>query len=390
MSVIVPALFDGFDLEAEFEAAKARLPGLSGNRWTDTSNSDPGVVLLRAVFEEIQRWVYSGSARYIASDVILHLADLLGIVPNEATFAQGILVFTVAPGTTIQAGFRVADDVKGLVYATQTPVSSLTGGVVTVEARALVAGTGANTRDVGAIRGLRDTASVGQVLGVSNQSSFDGGGDAETVEAFKKRFPGLVQNTAVLRPAQFEARALSNGAVKRDKVYRATRPGSVTGQFVLEPDHTTLVLLGPGGAAPVQSVLDAVRDDVLANTIFNLYDPDPNLSGLHVIGARTRQIGVTGQIVAVTGANLATLKSDAQTAVIAYLDPLTGGATGAGFDFGRPPRLYEIGSVLEAVNGVDYVRDGTLVLSNATGMAIDEVIAPNTGVGAIDFTVAYS
>ena len=391
--LIVPALYDAFDLETEMEASKARVPVLSAGRWTDTGNTNPGIVAGRVFLEELQRWLYSGSARFVADDVILHLASLLGIDPNPALFSEGTLAFNVAPGTVIQArvgatpGFQVADEVKGQVYEVKTGVTSATGGVVTLEALALVPGFGGNTRVVGAITGLRSAASAGTVYSVTNLTAFDGGRDAETVAEFKRRFPGLVQNDTVLRPLQFEQKALENGSVARAKVYRGVRPGAVTGQFILdEADHTTLVLLGPGGAAPSASVLTAVRDAILASTIFNLSDADPLKGGLHVLGARSRAVGVTGQLVAFAGAVSATVQAAAESAVSAYLEPLSGGESGQGFDLGRPPRIYEIGAILERVAGVDFVRDGSLSVTGATGLALDEVIAP----GVVTFAVGYS
>jgi hypothetical protein len=386
MSLEIPSIYQSFDVATELELSKARLPVLSNGRFTDTSNVDPAVVTIRVILEEISKHLFSLDARFIADDVILQLAKLLGIEPAAATFSEGILTFNVAANTTVQAGYQVANELTGQVYQTKTTVQGIPGGIITVEGRALVAGTLANTKELGAITSLRSSPPAGTVYSVTNTTAFDGGRNAETVEELKLRLPGLIQNDTILRPNQFEARALENLSVARAKIYRATRPTGVLGQFEMNlADYATLVLLGPGGASPSQAVLDAVRDDILSDTLWNLSDPDPDESGLYVIGARSRVVGVTGQLVIEAGASATSVKAAAEAAVAAYLNPLTGNPDGTGFAFGVPPRQYEIGAVLEAVVGVRYVVDGSLVISNASTIAIDEIVSP----GTITMAVGY-
>ncbi|NIM14320.1 MAG: hypothetical protein GTO45_19980, partial [Candidatus Aminicenantes bacterium] len=49
-------------------------------------------------------------------------------------------------------------------------------------------------------------------------------------------------------------------------------------------------------------------------------------------------------------------------ALAAFLDPLTGGASGNGWPFGRPVYISEIYEVIDGVDGVDHVETGTISL----------------------------
>jgi hypothetical protein len=384
-NIPIPALYESFEINSELEIAKARVPTLSEGKWTDTSNSDPGIVAIRVVLELMARWLYSGSARYVASDVILHLPKLLGINTGEATRAEGMAQFIVIPNTTIQAGFQVANDVTGDVYETKVEYTSLVGGAIELEVRALVAGSRANTRNAGAITGIRSNPTAGQVSAVTNITAIDGGRDAETPAEFAVRFPSLIQNETLLRPEQFEARALENLSIARAHVFRAIRPGAIVGQFSTEVDHATVICIGPGGAAPSPSTLSAVAMSMLADTLWNLSGATADDVGLHVLGVRNRSVNVSLTIKATSGAILSNLQTIAQSAVSAYLQPLTGGQNGTGFDLGRPPREYEIGAVVEELTGVEYVVDDSVVITGADDMAIDEIVTP----GSVIVTVVY-
>ncbi|HXF03765.1 MAG TPA: hypothetical protein VNJ87_00100, partial [Candidatus Macondimonas sp.] len=85
----LPSLLEAFDLEAELAAAKARIPVLSGGLWTDTSDSDPGVVAVRVMLEAIERQLYSLSARYAPDAFVTQLGKLLGVSALEAAKAGG-------------------------------------------------------------------------------------------------------------------------------------------------------------------------------------------------------------------------------------------------------------------------------------------------------------
>jgi hypothetical protein len=381
----IPALYDAMDENAELEASKARVPILSGNRWTDTSNTDPGIVAIRIIIELLGRWLYSSSARYVADDIILHIASLLGQQPNPASAARGRLIFTVTPNTVLPANFQVADPVRGVAYRITTSISSTLGGTLEVEGECVTAGRIGNQLKPGAITEIRGAPTSGQVLAVTS-GLFDGGEETETLETFKLRLPGLVQNDTLLRPAQFVARALENPAVVRARVLRGTRPVGTPGQFERGiADHTTMILVGPNGTAPAESVLNAVRDSILADTLFNFSDDNPAKVGLHVLGCRNRAVSVTGVATLVSGADPATAKALAEARVAAYLNVINGGQNGLGFGIGSPPRKAEIYALLENTSGIDYVLDDSVVLTNANSFALDEVVSA----GAVSISVGF-
>jgi hypothetical protein len=67
------------------------------------------------------------------------------------------------------------------------------------------------------------------------------------------------------------------------------------------------------------------------------------------------EVEVTAAIVPVSFEIADRVKEDAAKAVLQFLHPLTGGAAGRGWAFGRRPHLSDLYAVLEKVAGVDYV-----------------------------------
>lgn len=380
----LPSLLEAFDLEAELAAAKARIPVLSGGLWTDTSDSDPGVVAVRVMLEAIERQLYSLSARYAPDAFVTQLGKLLGVSALEAAKAGGMVAFTVAPGTTVQAGFQVADPIGGQVYEVVTGATSALGGRVDLEVRAVNPGTAANVRVTGRFLELRSSPAAGQVFTATNVTPLDGGSDGETLEAFRARLPGLIQNDTLNYPAQFEAEARNVAGVARARAYRGTRPIGA-GLFLREPGHTLVVVVGAGGAAPGPSTLAAVRAALLAKSWFNQKDVHPDYPYLHVQGVRSRAVDVSGVLYARPGANPATLEAAAEARITAYLDPLTGGQDGAGYAIGQTVQKSELYWALQDLRsqGLAYVDDSSFSVVGAANLALDELIGP----GTIDFTV---
>jgi hypothetical protein len=59
------------------------------------------------------------------------------------------------------------------------------------------------------------------------------------------------------------------------------------------------------------------------------------------------------------------VETSALTALQAFLNPVSGGPEGKGWPFGRGVFLSDIAAILEALSGVDYVRQLELIVDNA-------------------------
>jgi hypothetical protein len=55
----------------------------------------------------------------------------------------------------------------------------------------------------------------------------------------------------------------------------------------------------------------------------------------------------------------------AHDALATFFHPLFGGSSGTGWDLGRDVFLSDVAAVLEAVDGVDFVEELTLILNGA-------------------------
>lgn len=71
-------------------------------------------------------------------------------------------------------------------------------------------------------------------------------------------------------------------------------------------------------------------------------------------------VTVVARIRAKPNANPERLRADAVTALNAYFHPLTGGPAGDGWPFGRPINVGEVYSVLQHLNGTEFVEDARL------------------------------
>lgn len=121
---------------------------------------------------------------------------------------------------------------------------------------------------------------------------------------------------------------------------------------------TVEVIIVPQGTEarpnPSQALIDAVHRALAARAA-------PGVR-LRVTGPRWVTVTVGAELGA-SAAEAARVVADAHAALAAWLHPLTGGAGGCGWPFGRRPRHSDIQAVLAAVPGVRFVRKLTLACS---------------------------
>jgi hypothetical protein len=69
--------------------------------------------------------------------------------------------------------------------------------------------------------------------------------------------------------------------------------------------------------------------------------------------------------------------------VLAYLNPLTGGRNGTGYEIGGKVWKSELYKIVQSVEGVAYIDDATFSVTDVSNLGIDELIGPNTATAFI-------
>jgi hypothetical protein len=101
---------------------------------------------------------------------------------------------------------------------------------------------------------------------------------------------------------------------------------------------------------------------------------------VYVILPELVEVSVKAQVVFKPRYLAGAVKERTVNALAAFLDPLTGGADGKGLPFGRPVYISEIYEVIDAVEGVDYVKTGSVRLKKMDGDWQDtDLIIPQHG-----------
>ena len=93
----------------------------------------------------------------------------------------------------------------------------------------------------------------------------------------------------------------------------------------------------------------------------------PPTADLWVAGPEWIAVTVTATVVPTSFGEADAVRDRVRAALEAFLNPLTGGRAGQGWDFGRKPHGSDICALLEAVEGVDHVRTLTVDLEPETG-----------------------
>jgi predicted phage baseplate assembly protein len=205
----------------------------------------------------------------------------------------------------------------------------------------------------GTIQVLRD--SVPYITDVTNREAASGGVEGETVEEAKVRAP-------IALSAQDRAVTL------RDYEELARRAAPETARITClaaEPDehgaHAVRVLVvpqavpDPGGRLRFEQL---VPSDALLGRITRYLDERRLIGTRLAVGPPYYQgVTVVATLHAFRGADTDRVRRQAHDALHRHLDPLTGGAHGTGWPFGRPVQAGEVFAVLQRVPGVELVDE---------------------------------
>ncbi|MFF3631382.1 putative baseplate assembly protein [Streptomyces sp. NPDC002164] len=202
----------------------------------------------------------------------------------------------------------------------------------------------------GAINVLR--SSVPYVASVNNREAARGGVDGETVENAKVRAPNILR---------VQERAVT--AADHEIIAREAAPS-------LRRVRCLPAAAGEGGAVRVLVVPDAVPDEGGNLRFEQLIPSDSVLSAVaarlderRLVGTRLvveppayQGVTVVARLVA-SGGDVDRVRTEALAALFRHIDPLRGGADGAGWPFGRPVQYGEVFAVLQNVPGVGLVEE---------------------------------
>lgn len=200
----------------------------------------------------------------------------------------------------------------------------------------------------GAINVLR--SSVPYVASVNNREAARGGVDGETVENAKLRAPNILR---------VQERAVT--AADHEVIAREAAPSL---------RRVRCLPSGEGGAVRVLVVPDAVPDEGGNLRFEQLIPSDAVLSAVaarlderRLVGTRLvveppayQGVTVVARLVA-SGGDADRVRTEALAALFRHIDPLRGGADGAGWPFGRPVQYGEVFAVLQSVRGVGLVEE---------------------------------
>ncbi|MGW1838103.1 putative baseplate assembly protein [Streptomyces sp. BBFR2] len=205
----------------------------------------------------------------------------------------------------------------------------------------------------GAVRALRD--SVPYVAEVINREAAHGGVDGETVEEARARAPITLraQDRAVtLRDYEELAR---RAAPETARITCLAGDEQEHGAYAVRVLVVPQAVPDPGGRLRFEQLVPA---DSLLERVTRYLD-DRRLIGTRLAVGPPFYQGVTvvSTLHAFRGVDVDRVRREAHDALYRHLDPLTGGADGTGWPFGRPVQAGEVFAVLQRVPGVELVDE---------------------------------
>jgi len=197
------------------------------------------------------------------------------------------------------------------------------------------------------------------VEGVTNPRAADGGAAGETIEAVKRRGPQRLRHLGrALSVADHEA--LAREASPGVAIARVLPATAANGRPA--PGWVTVVVVPQSLEPRPQPSFELRRQvhDYLLERAAAVIGADQ----LAVIGPTYLPIGVAAGVVSRELSEAGRVEDRVRAALERFLHPLTGGPEELGWPFGRDVYLSDVAAVLEAVEGVDFVRELELLLKD--------------------------
>jgi predicted phage baseplate assembly protein len=210
-------------------------------------------------------------------------------------------------------------------------------------------------------------------VGVDNEKAAAGGAEAETQEeAISRGRNDLKRVARAVTTQDFEYHALNTPGIK------VARAKAVSGYHPSQDRSTpgiVTVIVVPDSPRP-----EPVPSTGFIKTVWRYLDAKRLLATeLFVIAPQYVKVSVSAAVVIRPQYKTTTVAEKVGKALDAFLAPVRGGEDGAGWPFGRAVYLSEIYEVIDGVEGVNYVKAGTLVLTADGSVAPGDVAVPAHG-----------
>ncbi|MEU2074434.1 putative baseplate assembly protein [Streptomyces sp. NPDC013489] len=198
-------------------------------------------------------------------------------------------------------------------------------------------------------------SSIPYIARVENREAARGGVDGETVEEAKSRAP------ISLRAQERAVTARDYEELARRAAPEAARIACLAADAAEAGDNAVRVLVVPqavpdrGGRLRFEQL---VPGEELLSRVTGFLDERRPLGTRLAVGPPFYQgVTVVATLHSFRAAEAERVRAEALDALYAYLDPLTGGAHGQGWPFGRPLRAGEVFAALQRVPGVELVDE---------------------------------
>ena len=345
------------------EQAQALIPALYP-RWTDRNPTDPGIALIELLAWLTEMAIYRvdqvPDANYL---VFLKLLNGPGWCPTPGDLAGDIRRSI----TSLREPYRAATCADYVYLA--TTVWPATAAAVALGPAGQVARATCLPRydieraDLGDAPGhislvvvpaAIERQAILQLDDLSNSQSF----------AISLIGPGTIQVLAEwtdprrflqigIQPAGPPGSPLRTGSSPLEVVYDVTptqfKAGADWQVTVTSPDRT------PAAGTVSTSYRPLPTQDLLDQLCSFLDDRRLLTTHNHVVGPGYVTVDISLTLVSSATATSAATPGEAEQALRAFFDPLTGGSDGAGWPFGRPVYLSEVYALIESLDGVDHV-----------------------------------
>lgn len=224
---------------------------------------------------------------------------------------------------------------------------------------------------------------IGQMLGVVpgiqavfNPRPAEGGADGETNTAALDRGPRTVRHRGrAIEPADYET--LASEASPAVAIVRAMPGRNPAGVRV--PGWVTLVIV-PSSQEPRPYPSFGLREDVRRFLESRAPAEVASLHRINVTGPSYLPIDVAATIAPRDASQAGAVETAARDTLERFLHPLFGGPGGNGWDLGRSVFLSDVAAELERTEGVDYIRELTLLLGGvpqgeSVAVGDDQIVA---------------
>jgi Baseplate J-like protein len=223
-------------------------------------------------------------------------------------------------------------------------------------------------RTGGGLSGNVPARAISQVLGpiggiesAFNPRPAEGGADGEMPESLATRGPQTIRHRGrALAPQDYETMAReANASVAVARAVPCRDPGGRQ-----SPGWVTLVII-PQSAEPRPWPSFGLREEVQKFTGARAAADLAAANHIYVTGPDYLPVDVEATLVPLDPAGAGAVEERTRHALETFLHPLRGGPNGRGWVPGRDVFLSDVASVLERVEGVDYVQELALLLNGA-------------------------